>query len=1784
MSEENKVNNEIYDAGKIKVLGNIEAVRTRYSMYTNGPIGMLYELIDNGVDEATAGHCNEIKVEISSDQSTITVSDNGRGIPIEIHPETKKSTLETIATTLHSGGKFDNKVYKTSGGLHGVGLTVVNALSEKFRIENKRDDKIEIMNFEKGILIDSKIIQKQNKEQKNGVSVIFTPDRSIFEDFLYFEVPEIENRLEELAYLNPNLTLKFSNESKEYFVSYNFNGGLFSLIEKINSKKSTIAKIFQNHTEIKKGDKKYQINFAFQYCDDHLTIIKSFCNNINTELGGTHVDGLENGLLKSIQNLISKRNPNSLINFDILRQGLRATISVNIQNPQFLSQSKFKLVNKELRSIISPFVQNSLNDFFQDNTSDANKISQKIINNISIEANTEEQRQLLRSNKQEEFISELASSISLEEISIVEGESAAGGLARNKDTQSVFSITGKPLNVWRVGTKKALSNEIIKKLLNVLGFSDINSLLNNYYNDFRYLIEKNKEDFYKEEETLKNDFFYKKEDVEIKIPSGKNLSFEETKKIIEETLNNLLKKSRYKKIILMADPDPDGGHILLLLTTFIFKYLPYLIEGEKIFIACAPFYRLERKNEIVYFYNEKEYREYREKNPEKRGERVERIKGLGQMDASELWESTMNPEKRRLYGLEISDLNNTKLTIDKLMGTNSSSRKILLENHRKFFQIKELIIKENNKIDLAQALEFYFFIYSLSVIGNRALPDIDDGFKPVQRYILYTLYLKGNSSEPTSSANIVGETLSNFHPHGDQSIYGALVNMVRSDIFRYPFVSGRGNFGYDNSPSAAMRYTRVWSNQKNKELLGTNNLPFGVLSLINNFDDSKKVIVVFPSLVPIILINGSSAIAVGMSTNIPSHNLTEVINATIELIKNPNLTIKEILENYIFGPDFSTGGTVLEKDNLLDIYEKGKGTIYIRAEAKIISSEEINSILNEKEITTNKKSKNIILITQLPYKISKSNLVKNISFIIKNKKIEGLISVNDYSDLKGMNLQIRFNPDYNGEAILNKLYAITNLQAAFSIQLRALIEGEPKIFSLKECLERFIYKRLIDISKESEFILQKNNKELLNLNNRIFVINNYSKIIEIIKNGTDLEVREKLNFNFEEVKEGKIKTDDILDMSISFRQFTSTKKEELQNKVLEINEKNLKLASLILDEEERRLELVSQLEKIRENYKDDFRRTKIISDSHKINERSLFLPKEIIIIFSIGEKQNNSNNFDNYLNIYDSSSLETTNIRGVGKELKTRGENFLVIKSNNRDDLWCFSNFGKLYIIAIYKISSSKTINLRESETIKLSEGEKINFMLSVREGFFLEKNKKEKYLLILTKKGKIKRLDLNKIGKVPFSGKKISSILKYSDEIIKASFSSGNDQLMIFTKNGKNKSFSENKIKIKGRSSYGDNAIRTEEKSKIRCDKHKINIEEHKISNCCDKTKGIKAYSNCKEFRNITKEIKKCKDCNNNLSIIKNFKNMAVSLEVIEENSNKENLFLLAIREDNSAIKKSFASIFRLSKRIGGYGQNCFKIEDKKTSIYCDEHYDNLSKLENLQKNHNQQTNFNKLEIKRLRLILIKAEEEKVNEEVLVKYKNELNDFYKKSKDLEIKLNKRKKDLEIFKNKIKNCFNCLKNCKNHEEAKKRHEEGNCCDKKKNEIKNIKDKINISKNKKDNVKYYLQYENLKKSSLKNRVSCDNFQKINKEIRECFDCKEQKRKKKVKINLTSILKVLLINKNLLNNEYSMPEIYLLAGKSICIYKRNLNKLFDGKGNKKIRIYGDQNKITDINFYN
>jgi len=630
---EPQANGHTYNATTIKVLEGLEAVRRRPSMYIGdtgqrGLHHMVYEVVDNSVDEAMGGHCDTILVEIGTDES-ITVTDNGRGIPVEMHPEQKVSALQVVMTTLHAGGKFDHDSYKVSGGLHGVGVSVVNALSEDCWVEVTRDGEVYRQDYQKGKPLGP--VKKTGKGKKNGTRTWFKADPEIFTS-VKFKFDIIASRLRELAFLNQGLKITLIDhrvdDKKVEFVA---KGGLSSFVEYLNESKTPV---FRKPIHFQNTKEDVEVEVALQYNDGYSESVYSYVNNINTIEGGTHLTGFRTALTRTINNYAYKNNlvkSNGLgLVGDDSREGLTAVVSVRVRDPQFEGQTKTKLGNGEVRGIVEQVTNDFLGSFFEENPSVAKKIVQKIVQAATAREAARKAKELTRRKSALDSASmpgKLADCSSRDpescELYIVEGDSAGGSAKQGRDRrfQAILPLRGKILNVEKARIDKILSNNEIRSIITALGCG------------------------------------------------------------VGEEFN--VSKVRYHKVIVMTDADIDGAHIRTLILTFLFRHMRDLIEAGHVYIAQPPLYRLRHGKSEQYAYSDEE-RDRILKTMPSTGVGIQRYKGLGEMNPEQLWRTTMDPETRTLLQVTVDDAAEADHLFSVLMGSEIGPRSKFIQENAKY--------------------------------------------------------------------------------------------------------------------------------------------------------------------------------------------------------------------------------------------------------------------------------------------------------------------------------------------------------------------------------------------------------------------------------------------------------------------------------------------------------------------------------------------------------------------------------------------------------------------------------------------------------------------------------------------------------------------------------------------------------------------------------------------------------------------------------------------------------------------------------------------------------------------------------------------------------------------------------------------------------------------------------------------------------------------------------------------------------------------------------------------
>lgn len=615
-----------YDASDIQVLEGLDPVRKRPGMYigSTGPRGLhhlVYEVVDNSIDEALAGICDHIIIKINKNGS-VEITDNGSGIPVDIHPQTGKSTVETVLTILHAGGKFDNSAYKVSGGLHGVGVSVVNALSNKLVATVKRNGKIYRQEFSKGHRKSDLEVIGETKKDDTGTTIYFEPDDTIFET-VEFSDEVLSKRFREMAFLNKGIKIEFIDERKDLKEVFHFEGGIKSFVEFINAKKKPVHDEIIYIDEIREET---AVEIAIQYTDSYSEVVLSFANNINTEEGGTHLSGFRSALTRTLndygrKNNIIKEKEENLSGEDV-REGISAVISVKLPDPQFEGQTKAKLGNSETRGVVDSVLSEELAIFLEENPRVGKQILDKALSARRAREAARKARDLTRKKNNLESMTlpgKLADcqndDSKRNEIFLVEGNSAGGSAKDGRDSayQAILPLRGKIMNVEKARLDRMLNSSEIRAMITAFGTG------------------------------------------------------------IGEEFN--LEKLRYDKIIIMTDADVDGAHIMTLLLTFFFRYMKPLIEEGHVYVAQAPLYGIEKGTKILrYCHNEKELRlalkEYKDSKVN-----IKRYKGLGEMDPEQLWETTMNPDNRLLLKVNIDDLTEADDTFSILMGSEVEPRR-----------------------------------------------------------------------------------------------------------------------------------------------------------------------------------------------------------------------------------------------------------------------------------------------------------------------------------------------------------------------------------------------------------------------------------------------------------------------------------------------------------------------------------------------------------------------------------------------------------------------------------------------------------------------------------------------------------------------------------------------------------------------------------------------------------------------------------------------------------------------------------------------------------------------------------------------------------------------------------------------------------------------------------------------------------------------------------------------------------------------------------------------------
>ena len=727
--------------------------------------------------------------------------------------------------------------------------------------------------------------------------------------------------------------------------------------------------------------------------------------------------------------------------------------------------------------------------------------------------------------------------------------------------------------------------------------------------------------------------------------------------------------------------------------------------------------------------------------------------------------------------------------------------------------------KEILPVSLEEEMRKSYLDYAMSVIIGRALPDICDGLKPVHRRVLYAMNELHNDWNKAykKSARIVGDVIGKYHPHGDSAVYDTIVRMAQTFSLRYPLIDGQGNFGsIDGDAPAAMRYTEVRLAKIAHELLA--DIDKETVDFIPNYDNSEKEPVVLPSRIPNLLINGSAGIAVGMATNIPTHNLGEVIDAVLALAKNPNISIDDLI-HYVSGPDFPTAGIINGRQGLYEAYRSGRGRAVVRASCKIESA--------------NKGEQERIVIEELPYTVNKAQLLEKIADLVKEKRIEGISELRDETDKEGMRVVIELKRRENSEIILNNLYKHTKMQTTFSINMVALQEGQPKLFNLKEILEAFLRHRRNVVTRRTVFELRKAKEKAHILEGQAVALANIDEVIALIKSSqTSADAKRALMgrawkpgavTQLLEKADSVISKPDTLPaefglhddgyhlsaqqaqaiLDLKLHRLTALEQDKIVSDYEELIALILELLEILSNPDRLMKVICDELKDIKKQYGDE-RRTKIVDQSVDMDEEDLIPEEDIVLTIS----------HSGYAKIQAPDHYRAQRRGGRGKAATTvKEEDFIemMFVASTHDTLLCFSNLGQLYWLKVYKLPRAGRVARGKPmvNLLNLGDGERITAILPVRayaDGL---------YITMATEEGIIKRTPLNAFSRPRSNGIRAIS-LKSGDKMIGAVLTDGTNDIMLFNDNGRAIRFKESDVRSVGRTARGVKGMRLRGKAKI--------------------------------------------------------------------------------------------------------------------------------------------------------------------------------------------------------------------------------------------------------------------------------------------------------------------------------------------------------------------------------
>lgn len=691
------------------------------------------------------------------------------------------------------------------------------------------------------------------------------------------------------------------------------------------------------------------------------------------------------------------------------------------------------------------------------------------------------------------------------------------------------------------------------------------------------------------------------------------------------------------------------------------------------------------------------------------------------------------------------------------------------------------------QINISDEMRTSFLDYAMSVIVSRALPDVRDGLKPVHRRILYAMYDLGMTSDKPfkKSARIVGEVIGKYHPHGDSAVYNSMVRMAQEFSYRYPLVDGHGNFGsIDGDGAAAMRYTEARMSKISMELL--EGIQKETVDFQDNYDGEESEPVVLPSRFPNLLVNGGTGIAVGMATNIPPHNLSEVIDAVIAVMENPDITILELMEHYISGPDFPTGAYIVGRSGIKKAFETGRGSVVMRSKVDI------------KELSSGRKQ---LIVTEIPYQVNKANLVEKIGELVREKELDGITDLRDESNREGIRIVIELRRDVQAEVILNQLYRLTALQSSFGVNMLALVDNRPQLLNLKQTLELYRDHQIEIITRRTQYDLVRAERRAHIVEGLIIALDHIDEVISIIRSSKD--DNEASNRLLERFGLSEAQSKAILDMRL--RRLTGLERDNLEN---EFKELELTISDLkdVLSNRERVYEIIKEeLTEIKNRYGDE-RRSQIIEGEVDMLDEDLIPVEDIVLTIT-------SNGYIKRT-VVDEFNVQNRGGKGV-RGISTYDDDFVeqILAMSTHDYLLVFTNYGKVYRIRGFHVppASRTSKGMPIINLVDLDEGEEVTTLVKVPE----EKDDSIQYVFFATKKGIVKRVPLEEFESIQRNGK-IAIGLRDDDELAAVKLTSGDDEIVLAASNGKAVRFHEEEVRSMGRTASGVIGIQLEDNEKL--------------------------------------------------------------------------------------------------------------------------------------------------------------------------------------------------------------------------------------------------------------------------------------------------------------------------------------------------------------------------------